>query len=169
MYIILILILCILLAIGTFLFLKKERDTKQFLVGHDILPADLNEFYYTVSNINFNAHYQRYHFYKEHEQYFFYHESRERPGEYGPCTEADIRAAGSLTLSTEEWSEFFSYLKDGHVRKRNDIEAIDTGSSGPWTYLYWQGDQSIYQEFHFASREKRIAFESYCLRLAEKN
>lgn len=160
-------ILCILLGIILSLFLKNAREKKRFLVGLDILPEELHEFYYTLSNINLDAYYQRYHFFVKDGKYFFYHECREKPGEYGPTGEADIRSAGTLALSPEEWMEFFSYLKDGYVSKREE-KLIYDGDKGPWTFLYWQKDQSVYQEFHFTSSAKRIAFESYCQNLAQK-
>lgn len=137
-----------------------------FTVGSDIKAGDISDFYYTRENINYNASYLRYRFYTQDGEYFFYHEARERPNDYGPTTEADISSAGTLRLSESEWEDFFSCLTGGSVRKRG--ENLSEGSSGPWMYLYWDKDRSVYQEFSFASGQKIVDFEEYCSLLSGK-
>ena len=138
----------------------------EFTVGTDIRQEDISEFYYTYENINYNAFYQRYRFYAEDGSYYFYHETRERPEDYGPATEEDITASGTVKLTEAQWAEFFGYLKDGIVVKRG--ESTESGSRGPWLYLYWTGDKSEYQEFTFDSVSTRSAFEDFCAELAQK-
>ena len=46
-------------------------------------------------------------------------------------------------------------------------EVID-GDEGPWMYLYWTGDQSIYQEFTFVNAQGMNAFEEFCLSLKKR-
>ena len=82
-----------------------------FTVGTDIRQEDVTEFYYTYENINFNASYLRYRFYTEDGGYFFYHERRERPDDYGPTTEEDIVSSGTVKLTEAQWGEFFELLK----------------------------------------------------------
>lgn len=142
---------------------KSSGDT---ITDRKIPVGDVTDFYYTYENINFNASYQRYRFYTEDGKYLFYHETRERPGQYGPTTEADVTASGTLELTVEEWKETMKLLKDGKVTKRED--SAESGSSGPWTFIYWQNDKSRYQKFQFASYEGREAFEAYCSTLVEK-
>ena len=95
----------------------------------------------------------------------FFHETRQVEDGYGPATEKDTVKSGTIELSDEQWEEFFDFLKEGTVRKRE--ESLEDGDSGPWFYLYWKGDRSEYQEFSFASYEKRLAFEAFCEQLAE--
>lgn len=134
-----------------------------FTVGGDIGPGDITDFYYTCENINYNASYLRYRFYAEDGAYYFCFEKRERPNDYGPTTEEDITAAGTLRLSEGEWEELFSYLEGGSVRKRGEAESA--GAAGPWMYLYWDKDKSVYQEYSFASAEARADFEKFCAAL----
>ncbi len=137
-----------------------------FAVGDDIGCDDITEFYYTYENINFNANYRRYHFYSEDGSYFFYHETRERRGAYGPTTKADITSSGTAELSAEEWKSFFSRIGGGTVRKRR--MTAEAGYSGPWMYIYWKRDRSVYQEYSFVSHERQRGFEAYCEGLASK-
>ena len=135
------------------------------IVGKNIGIDEISEFYYTYDNINYNAFYQRYHFYVEEGRHMFFHETRQVEDGYGPATEKDTVKSGTIELSDEQWEEFFGFLKEGTVRKRE--ESLEDGDSGPWFYLYWKGDRSEYQEFSFASYEKRLAFEAFCEQLAE--
>ncbi|MCR5249900.1 MAG: hypothetical protein K6E50_04775 [Lachnospiraceae bacterium] len=137
---------------------KKEK-----IVGKDVKSDDVSEFYYTYSNINLDAYYQRFYFHAENGAHYFTHETRERPGDYGPATEEDVTLKGSLELTDEQWSGFFELVSDGIVRKRE--ESADAGDSGPWAYLYWNGDGSVIQEYTFASQGKQRSFEEYCTSL----
>ena len=47
-------------------------------------------------------------------------------------------------------------------------EVTDEGSSGPWMFLYWNGDGSLWQEFRFRSYEVRDEFEAFCEKLAKR-
>lgn len=137
----------------------------EYAVGTDIQQADVTEFYYTYENINYNACYLRYRFFAEDGKYYFYHEARERKDDYGPTTEADITAKGTVELTEAQWAAFFDCLRDGTVVKRG--VSAESGGRGPWTYLYWTGDKSEYQEFSFASLEKRGEFEELCEKLVQ--
>ncbi|MBR0143610.1 MAG: hypothetical protein IJM21_05485 [Clostridia bacterium] len=140
---------------------KGER-----IVGKDVRIGDVTDFYYTYENINFNATYQRYRFFLEDGEYRFFHERRERPGDYGPATEEDAVSVGTVALTEEEWNSFFECLKDGTVNNRS--ESVESGRSGPWTYLYWKKDRGVCQEFTFASPEAQRAFEELAAKLCEK-
>nr|MCR5212545.1 hypothetical protein [Lachnospiraceae bacterium] len=132
----------------------------------DIKENDINEFYYTKENINYDAYYLRYLFYVKDGKHIFFFEERERKGDYGPTSEADVKAKAEFELSDDEWSEFISIINGGEVKARE--ENIETGGSGPWTYLYWSGDKDKYQEYSFESYGARVGFESFCEELAEK-
>ena len=141
-------------------------ESKETVTDRKIPAGDITEFYYTFENINANAFYQRYRFYSEDGKHLFYHETREKPGQYGPATEEDITSSGTAELSEEEWKEFLSFLKDGTVTaRRDDTEA---GDSGPWMFIYWKKDKGKYQVFEFASYEERVRFEGFCSELAQK-
>ncbi len=142
------------------------KDPEETVTDRKIAVDDITEFYYTRENINFDAFYQRYRFYREDGRYLFYHETRERPGEYGPATEEDITASGTVELSEEEWKEFLSFLKDGRVSARTD--SASSGDSGPWMFIYWKNDKGKYQVFDFSSLEERGGFEEFCAGLAQK-
>lgn len=133
------------------------------IVGKDITSEDIKDFYYTKENINFDAFYQRYRFFVEGEKYMFFHETRDRKGRYGPCTEEDTTKSGTIELSEEQWKAFFETISNGTVTARED--SADSGSSGPWTFLYWKGDKSKYQQFSFESYDKENAFLELCLSL----
>ena len=132
-----------------------------FVVGTDIALADVTEFYYTYATSTYPPEYQRYHFFVEEGQCLFYHEQRE--GYAWPLTEEHITVSGRVQLSEKEWAEFFDLLKSGSVKSRE--ESIESGGSGPWLYLYWNGDDSNYQEFSFASPIAEDAFEEHCIML----
>ncbi len=72
-----------------------------------------------------------------------------------------------MELTEADWAAFFACLCGGTVRPRSD--EITDGDSGPWTYLYWTGDEGVYREFTFASPEKRSEFEELSSRLAQNH
>ena len=156
----------LLIMLSLFLFSGCGKETKETITNRNIPAEDITEFYYTVDNINYDAFYQRYRFYIEDEKYMFYHETRERPGEYGPATEEDITNSGTFELSDAEWKDFLSYLKDGTVSARKDN--AESGDSGPWTFIYWKKDKGKYQVFDFSSYEVRDEFVEFCSALALK-
>lgn len=141
------------------------KSDKETVTNRNIPIDDITAFYYTVENINFNASYQRYRFSVEDGAYLFDHETRERPGDYGPTTEADITASGTVALTDREWADFLAYLKDGTVSARE--KSADAGSAGPWTFLYWKNDRGKYQVFDFADYGTRLRFEAFCAALAQ--
>jgi hypothetical protein len=141
---------------------KAGRGEK--LVGTDVAMEDVTEFYYTVDASTDPPHYQRYRFYAEEGKYYFFHQKRE--GDHWPLTEDDATVTGTVELTDAEWGEFFACLRDGTVVKRT--ESLDSGGRGPWLYLYWNGDKSKYQEFSFASLDRRAAFEELCEKLASR-
>ena len=140
-----------------------SRRTKT--VGTDVKQSDVTDFYYTVSSSTNPPSYQRYRFYAENGAHFFFHETRE--GDHWPLTEADATASGTVELSEDQWNAFFACVSGGTVRNRE--EHTESGGSGPWLYLYWNGDRSKTQEYAFASLEKRAAFEELCAGLAGHN
>ncbi|MCR4739235.1 MAG: hypothetical protein K5886_03120 [Lachnospiraceae bacterium] len=136
-------------------------DAVTFTVGEDIGIEDITDFYYTVEDINYDACYQRYRFYVEDGKHIFFHETRERKDDYGPCTEEDTTLTGTIELTDEQWSEFFDLVSGGRVRSRE--ESAETGDTGPWLYLYWVNDNSDIQQFSFASYGDEKAFVDFCL------
>ena len=136
---------------------------REMVVGKNISPEDITEFYYTYDSSAYPPDYQRYRFYTEDGTGMFYHETRE--GDHWPLMEEDVTVSGTKELTEEEWEEFCSYLEGGHVRKRE--ESLEDGDAGPWLYLYWKRDQSVYQEFSFASPEAQTSFEEFCQSLKD--
>jgi len=129
-----------------------------YVMGVDIAPEDVTEFYYTVSTSTVPPHDQRYRFYKEDGAYMFFHETRE--GDHFPLTEADATVSETVELSGDQWSDLLVLLVGGRVIARQ--EHLEDGDSGPWLYLYWTGDKDDIQEFSFVSYETRLAFEALC-------
>ena len=142
------------------------KETEETITNKKIPLADVTEFYYTCENINFDAFFQRYRFYREDGKYMFQHETREKPGEYGPTSEEDITGRGTFELTEEEWNEFLTFLKDGTVSARKD--SGESGGAGPWTFIYWKNDKGKYQVFEFATYDARTRFEEYCSSLAQE-
>ena len=134
---------------------------KRAAVGTDIKQSDITEFYYTYDSSVNPPEFQRYRFYAEDGSFFFYHEKRE--GDHWPLREEDATVKGTLSLSEAEWQEFYSYLEEGYVTKRE--ESIESGDSGPFLFLYWKNDKGTMQVFHFASYEKQKAMEAFCINL----
>ncbi|MCR5507072.1 MAG: hypothetical protein K6F34_00120 [Lachnospiraceae bacterium] len=147
---------------------KEEPETMHLpgsgkTVGKDILMEDITDFYYTEENINYGAYYQRYRFYVEDGKHMFFHETRERKDDYGPCTEDDTTLKGTAELTDEQWSQFYDLVNGGTVKARSD--SADSGDTGPWLYLYWTDDKSKYQEFSFDSYNTETRFVDYCISL----
>ena len=133
-------------------------------VGSDIQEKDINDFYYTEENINFDAYYQRYRFYVKDEKHMFFHETRERKNMYGPCTEEDTTKKGTIELDDEQWKKFFELVSGGTVKTRED--SAESGGKGPWMYLYLTSDNGDFNEFSFESYRKQQEFEEFCEELA---
>lgn len=121
------------------------------------------DFYYTYATTVNPPEFQRYRFYKEDGKFYFYHEKRE--GDSVFLTEEDITVYGTKELTDEEWETFWKLIGGGSVKKRK--ESTNSGGSGPWLYLYWDGDKDIYQEFSFKEYENLYEFEEFCEGLVE--
>ncbi len=134
------------------------------IVGKDIRMEDITDFYYTEENINYDAYYQRYRFYAEDGKHMFFHETRERKDDYGPCTEEDTTLIGTVELTKDQWTEFTELVKNGIVTAEKD--SAESGGTGPWLYLYWKNDKGKYQEFSFESYGTEGKFEEFCRSLA---
>lgn len=140
---------------------ENKGDIMKKVVGKSIKIDDITEFYWTRSTSTNPPEYQRYRFYTENEKFYFYHEARE--GDHYPLTKNDITASGTIELTFDEWNKMYEILSGGTVTKRK--ESITTGDSGPWTYIYWNGDNSKYQKFTFESAEDESNFIEYCKEL----
>ncbi len=138
----------------------------KMIVGKDIRIEDITDFYYTEENINYDAYYQRYRFYVEDGKHMFFHETRERKEDYGPCTEDDTTLVGTIELTDDQWYQFTDLVSGGIVKTREDTS--DSGGTGPWLYLYWTNDEGKYQQFSFDSYGTEAKFEEFCLELAPK-
>ena len=128
------------------------------IVGKKITEDNFRDFYYTYSTTVNPPEFQRYRFYMEDNKAYFYHEKREGNNVF--LTEDDITASGTKELSSEEWTAFWNLINGGCVKNRS--ENVDSGNSGPWLYLYWNGDQDVCQEFTFRDSEIVYEFEVFC-------
>ena len=143
---------------------KMQRMRKMMLgdsaivVGQDIAMDEITDFYYTVDSSTNPPKYQRYRFFSQEGKKQFLHEKRE--GTHWPLSEEDVTVSGTRELTDEEWLSFLSCVSGGTVKKRGN--SADSGDSGPWLYLYWNGDRSEFQEFTFKSAERRQSFERLC-------
>lgn len=135
---------------------------RQRTVGADIPASDVTEFYYTTAASTNPAYWRQYRFYMEGEQWWFFHKTRQ--GSQWPLTEKDVTACGAKQLSLQEYEQFTACISGGKVTKRT--ENADSGSRGPWLYLYWKGDKGEYQQFAFADYTAQQNFEQLCAELA---
>jgi len=154
--------LCGAAVIAVIVLLLILSANKARVVGKNLAAQDITEFYYTDAASTNPPMYQRYHFYKEGNICKFYHEKRE--GSSWPLTESDITLSGRMELSQEEWAALIRCLEGGKVKRRE--EKVESGSTGPALYLYWNGDKGRYQEFSFSSLNEKTAFEQMCAELA---
>ena len=136
----------------------NQPNNGVYVVGVDIRPEEVTEFYYTVATSTYPPHDQRYRFYKEDGAYKFFHETRE--GDHLPLTEADATVSGTIGLSGDQWSDFLVLIAGGEVVARQ--EHLEDGASDPWLYLYWTGDKGDIQEFSFATAAERFRFGEFC-------
>ena len=136
---------------------------RQRTVGTDIPAAEITEFYCTTATSTNPAYWRQYRFYMEGEQWWFFHETRQ--GSHWPLTGADtVTVCGARKLSQQEYEQFAESISGGSVTKRT--ENADSGSRGPWLYLYWKGDKGKYQQFAFADYTAQQNFEQLCAELA---
>ena len=136
---------------------------RENIVGKKITENKFKDFYYTYATTVNPPEFQRYRFYMENGKAFFYHEKREGNNVF--LTEDDITISGTKELSSEEWDVFWRLINGGCVTKRS--ENVSSGNSGPWLYLYWDGDKDICQEFAFKEYETVYEFEMFCEGLVE--
>ena len=137
----------------------------RYIIGSKVRESMVYDFYYTEENINYNAYYLRYRFYKEDDKYFFFYDIRKKENDYGPATEQDRIAFGTVELEYYQWSRFIDTIDHGKVKKRK--ESTESGDRGPWTYLYWEGDKDIEQQYSFQSYEKQQQFVQLCEELMQ--
>jgi hypothetical protein len=128
------------------------------IVGKKIKKEDIREFFFTYDSSTNPPYFQRYRLYKENADYFFYHEKRE--GDHWPLTQKDISVSGTRKLTDEEFLKFYILIEGGTVEKRK--EHLESGGSGPWLFLYWDGDRDVYQEYTFESYDRRNKFQKLC-------
>ena len=153
-----IIILVVVLAAAAVLVIGGDSIMRRtFIVGKSIKESDIKEFWYTVDASTDPPRFERFRFYEEDGKHWFYCE--QRSGDHWPLTEADVSLSGSVELTAEQWLELFALLSGGRVVKRT--ENLESGSSGPWLFLYWSRDRGKYQEFSFASAADRKAFENF--------
>ena len=131
--------------------------------GQELPLEEITEFVFTRENINYHASFLRYRYYLEDGKPFFSHVRRERE-DYGPTTEKDTVASGTMALSQNDWNQVLLLIQGGKVRKRQD--SAESGSSGPWMYLYWRNDRGEIQEYSFASYGAERSFEEFSEQLA---
>lgn len=127
-------------------------------VGKQISKDKFKEFYYTYSTTVNPPEFQRYRFYLEDGKAFFYHEKREGNNTF--LTEEDITVSGTRELTNEEWDTFWKLIDGGNVVNRK--ENTNTGDSGPWLYIYWDGDKNSCQKFSFREDELVYDFVEFC-------
>ena len=96
----------------------------------------------------------------------FFHERREREGQYGPATEADTTLTGSGELSDAQWEQFCGFVVAGSAAEAE--ASTETGGSGPWMFIYMKGDASKQLRFSFDSYATQTAFEEFCAALAQE-
>ena len=135
---------------------------KEMIVGQTVKQMDINEFYYTVDKSTNPPEFFRYYFHKENEKWIFHFEKRE--ADHWPLTEADITEVCDVNLSDAEAEEFFSYINNGKITKRSDAP-LD--SSGPYLFIYWNGDKGDYQVFEFEAYSQQKEFEVFCRSLIQ--
>ena len=149
-------------AISALLLFSKGK--KDIIVGDSISKEQIGEFFYTYSTSANPPEYQRYHFYKDNNKLYFYHEKRE--GEEWPLTEKNITESGTVELTNKEWDTLFDYLLGGKVERRAKNETSDSG--GVDLYLYWDNDRDINQQFSFLTSDTQKRFEDFCMSLSSK-
>lgn len=158
---------CIVLAAAVIITVNIVNSRPK-IVGKNIAHEEINEFYYTISTLKEPPYFLRYHFYNDEGKHMYTYEYRE--GETRddlPLTEEDITEQITVELTDQQWSELMNLIDGGEAMKRGTDTS--TGGDGPWTYIYWNGDKSLYQEYYFENRDKLSAFEDFCKELKEDN
>lgn len=152
-----------LLSIGSANWAFAGAPSDDINVGTDILYEDITDFYYTYDASTAPPHYQRYRFYVEDGQHYFYHETREGGG--WPQTEADITRSGTVELTDSQWTAFCNLLNGGVASRRE--EHLESGDAGPWLYIYWRGGEAEGRVLSFETAGTVFAFEEFCTALSD--
>ena len=140
-----------------FLFAGCQNLGGELIVGERIQTPEIKDFYYTVSTSTNPPDFWRYRYYKDGDKWVFHYEKRE--GDHWPLSEDDITQFCDVDLTDAQRDEFFSYITNGKVTKRE--ESADSGDSGPWLFIYWNGDKDEYQVYSFESYAKQKEFEAF--------
>ena len=143
----------------------EKQPACEKIVGEDIGPDDIEDFYYTLDASSYPPRYTRYHFYTQEGERFFAYEKRE--GYNWPLTEEDVTEQVMEPLDEETWAAFYETLRGGSAHLRSD--AVIDGDDGPFIYLYWRYDEARYQEFSFPSRDRLGAFVQFCEDLVSRS
>ena len=118
----------------------------------------ISDFYYTIDASTNPPICQRYRVYTVNDVHAFYYEKRD--GDHWPLTESDISSSGQTDLTEEQWTAFCRCIEGGKVSKRSDD--ADSGRSGPWFFIYWEGDKGVNQVFEFRDLDARYDFRKWC-------
>lgn len=137
---------------------------KKWIVSKHIKLKDINEFYFTLASSTNPSAFLRYHFYLSEGRYWLLVDKRE--GDHWPLTEDDRCSFKITNISDDNWNQMLALLENGVVTKRK--EDTTTGSSGPWMYLYYNGDKSENQQFEFVAVERQKEFVLLCEKLIKE-
>lgn len=146
------------LLIAAFLVVFLFACASPLVVGDTIKFDQINDFYYTIDASTNPPFYLRYRVYTIDGVHTFYHE--ERSGDHWPLTVEDISVSDSVELTEEQWAAFCKRIEGGKVSKRG--ESVDSGDSGPWLFIYWEGDEGSNQVFEFRDLDAQYDFRKWC-------
>lgn len=148
------------LAAAIYLIFCRDRTLRVEQIGE----ARFKDFYFTYSSTADPPKFQRYRFFKDGEERYFYHEKRE--GHKVFLTEDDITVSGTVRMTDEEWQKFWAFINNGAVYERTDDTR--SGGSGPWLFIYWDGDRGTKQVLDLEDPASAIALEEFCEELKER-
>ena len=127
-------------------------------VGKQIPFRDVTAFVYTRASSTNPPEHTRWHLMLQNGTPVLMYE--QRTGNHWPLTGEDISASSTVTLTQTQWQTLLHCLQGGQVIRRT--ENPETGDSGPFMYLYWQGDRDSIRQFTFASHEREQQFLTLC-------
>ena len=142
------------LLITAFLVVFLFACASPLVVGDTIKFDQIKDFYYTI-DASTNLPFYRYRVYTVDGVHTFYHE--ERSGDHWPLTENDATVIEKKEMTEEEWAVFCRCIAGGKVSKR-----IDSTDSGPWLFIYWEGDKGRNQVFSFRGLDAQYDFRKWC-------
>lgn len=149
------------LAVAIYLIFCRDRTLRVAQIGE----ARFRDFYFTYASTTDPPKFQRYRIYADGEGRYFYHEKRE--GHKVFLTEDDITISGTIGMTDEEWQKFWAIIKDGTVSERT--EDTRSGGSGPWLFIYWDGDGDTKQVLDLAEPAAAMELEKLCEELKERD